>query len=183
MAQLSEQAIKALTDFIEAEGRKWARLYIVNRQKSLRKRGITTSGQLQQSLGSEVSSQLQGVVTTSIELEFEDYGRLIDMTRLKPPSGGGDYISFLEDWIVRKGLQQKFISGFMRKRKLKAEPQNVLNQIAWGIAVKRTQKYRRRSPWFAKSKTAAVTDLYNRVAAGLPDIVADEIKNAFQHFE
>lgn len=181
MAQLSDEAIKQLTDFIEAESRKWVRQYIVNRQQSLRKRGISTSGKLQQSLSAEVSSQLQGAVVTSIELEFQDYGRFIDMKRLKPPGGGGDYIAFLEDWIVKKGLQEKFIRGFMRKRKLSKPPENVLNQMAWGIAVKRTQKYRRRSPWYAKSKTAAVTDLYNRVAAGLPEVVAEEIKNAFKN--
>ena len=87
-------------------------------------------------------------------------------------------IAALEDWIVRKGLEQKFLRSFMAKRRLKKVPPNVLNQIAWGIAVRRSNRYRRRQ-WWNKPKSAAITDLYNRVAAGLPDIVAEEIKKGF----
>ena len=180
MAQLSDEAIKQLTLHIEEESRKWAAEYVAGRRAFLSSRKISTSGALSESLGYEISQGLEGQIKTSLVLTFEDHGRFVDMKRLNPPGGGGDYIAALADWIVRKGLEQKFVSAFVRRRKLKAPPKDVLNRMAWGIAINRTKKYRRRSAWYARSKSAAITDLYNRVAAGLPDLVADEIKKAFK---
>jgi hypothetical protein len=50
-----------------------------------------------------------------------------------------------------------------------------LNRIAWGIVKKRaTGKYRRRR-WWNPSKTAAVTELLNKVAAALPPTVGNDV--------
>ncbi len=168
----------ALRSHIEAESRVWVAEFVAGRQAFLRSRKIAASGTLLDSFAYEINSALEGQLKTALQIEFEEHGRFIDMRRLNVPGGGGDYIAALEDWIVRKGLEQKFLRAFMAKRRLKKVPPNVLNQMAWGIAVRRSNRYRRRQ-WWNKPKSAAITDLYNRVAAGLPDIVAEEIKKGF----
>ena len=178
MAQLSEQAIQQLSDFIEAESRAWVQEYIQNRRSVLAKRGILASGQLQDSFAFCLTKSLTSSVTNTIELAFNDYGRYIEMKRLNVPRGGAEFIDNLAAWIVQKGFADRWKQQFMRKRKLVNEPPNILQQMAWGIAVNRNRKYRRRT-WYAKSKSAAITDLFNRVAAGLPDIVMDELKKGF----
>lgn len=178
MAQLSGEALQQLTTFIEGESRRWVEEFIAGRRAFLRTRKITASDRLIESFAQEITSTLEGQWRTELLLEFEEHGRFIDM-RLKPAGGGGDYLAALEDWIVRKGLEEQFVRTFMARRRLKKEPENVLRQMAWGIAVRRTQRYRRRQ-WYNKSKSAAITDLYNRVAAGLPDIVVEEIKKGFK---
>jgi len=100
------------------------------------------------------------------------------MKGLNVPRGGSEFIDALAAWIVKKGLEAKMTRDFVAKRRLKNAPANVLTQLAWSVAITRRSKIRRRS-WYAKSKSAAVTDLFNRVSAGLPDIVMDEIKKQF----
>lgn len=174
----SESYIQHLTSFLEVEGRKWIAEYIAGQKAVQARRNIKASGQLAQSMEADVQSRVDSAIRTTIELAFEEYGRIIEMKRLNLPPGGGELIEGLAEWIVKKGFLQRFSQGFLRKRKLKTPPQNIQNQIAWGIAIKRSKNYRRRA-WYTKSKSAAVTDLYNRVAAGMPDIVVDEIKKAF----
>lgn len=176
---LSDNATRALADFLETEGRLWVRGYIVNRKASLRKRKINAAGDLSGSMQGEVTQAFEAGVRTTIDLMFADHGRYIDIKRLKPAAGGGDYIDGLVEWIERKGFREKFVSGFLRRRRLKREPQDVLNQIAWGIVKKRSTQYRRRSPWLYKSSAAAINTLYNRVASRMPQIVAEEIAKQF----
>lgn len=172
---LSEQSIALLADHIEAESRTWVAEYVRNRQAVLNKRKITASGQLRDSMQFALTKTLQQAVTNSLELAFEEHGRFIDMKRLNVPKGGTEYINALSDWIVRKGLTDRFVQKFVQSRGLRKPPQDVLNRMAWGIAIKRGRGYKRRGFGYAKSKSAAITDLYNRVAAGIPDIVLDEI--------
>ncbi len=177
---LSEQSIALLADHIEAESRKWVEAYVSNRRAVLRKRKIEASGALAASMQYALTKTLQQAVTNSLELAFDEHGRYIDMKRLNVPRGGTEYINALSDWIVRKGLADKFVQKFVQSRGLRKPPQDVLNRMAWGIAIKRGRGYKRRGFGYAKSKTAAVTDLYNRVAAGIPDIVLDEITKGFK---
>lgn len=178
MAQLTDDALQQLTDFIEAESRTWVQEYIANRRAVLQKRGIMASGQLRDSFAYGLTRSINATISNRLELAFDDYGRFVEMKRLNVPSGGQEFIDNLASWIVKKGLVSQFKQQFMRKRKFVTEPANILNQMAWGIAVSRTQRYRRR-PWYSKSKSAAVTDLFNRVAAGIPDIVLQELKKGF----
>ena len=102
------------------------------------------------------------------------------MKRLKPAKGGGDYIEGLIQWIKERGLEEQFVRRYMRRRRLKKVPARVLNQIAWGIAIKRSSRSRtRRRAWYNKPKSAAITELFNQVAANMPEQVADEIKKTF----
>lgn len=178
MAQLSDNAIKQLSDFIEAESRRWVQEYIQSRRAVLAKRGILASGQLQDSFAFGLTKSVTSAVTNTVELAFDDYGRYVEMKRLNVPRGGAEYIDNLAAWIVEKGFADRWKQQFMQKRNLRTEPPDILQQMAWGMATNRREKIRRR-PWYAKSKSAAVTDLFNRVAGGLPDIVMQEIKSAF----
>lgn len=178
MAQFSAEATAQLAEFLEKEGREWVQQFIAQRKAFLAKRKIKASGDLIDSMRYEIESTLESYLRTSIDVQFQLYGRFIDMKNLAAPSGGSEYIAALEDWIVRRGFEQKFLSAFMANRKLKRPPKHYLNQLAWGIAIKRKAKVRRRA-WYAKSKAAATSDLYNRVAAGLPEIVADELRKSF----
>lgn len=175
---LSGSATEQLAAHIDEVSREWVQEYIRVRQATLRKRKIVATGRLIDSMQFQLTKSINSAISNTIELAFEDYGRFAEMKKLNVPAGGTDFIEALAEWIERKGMAQKFISGFMAKRKLKTPPQNVLNQIAWGIAVKRSKGYRRRV-WYAKSKSAAVTDLFNRVSAGIPDIVLTELKAGF----
>lgn len=175
---LPAQTVREIREYIEVQGIAWAKEYIANRRAYLSSRGIRASGDLINEMAFEVQSRLDDALQTRILMAFPEHGRFIDMKRLKTPAGGDDMIANLEDWIQQKGLVGKFTEGFLRKRRLKTVPLNIVNQMAWGIAKKRTKLYRRRA-WYAKSKTASITDLYNNIAAGLPDKVMQEIKASF----
>jgi hypothetical protein len=102
------------------------------------------------------------------------------MRTLKPPQNfGNPYITILEDWIRKRGWEQKFIEKFMKSRNLRKVPKNVLNQIAWGIAVKRGKGKFRRRRWYNSPKTAFVSEVFSQIVAGLPDIVGNSVRNSF----
>jgi hypothetical protein len=176
---LSDAAIKEITDYIEVQGLAWAKEFIAARKSWLESKGIKVSAELIQSLESEVTSILEGAAKTRIDIAFNTYGRYIEMKNLNAPAGGSDYIEALEGWIEQKGLRQRMTTSFLNKRNLRQAPPNILNQLAWSIAISRSQRVKRRRQWINKPKSAAITELYNRVAAGLPERVAQEIKNAF----
>ena len=159
--------------FIEAKMRTWSADYIASRRSALRQRKIEASGKLSAALEARIN---QAASREAIELlmSFPDYGRIIDQRKWNPAHGGKNYIELLEEWIKKKG-EAKFIAGWQRKYKRKKVPGNVLNQIAWGIAIKRSKGRFRRKQWYNKSKSAAITDLFNQVAAGLPDITANQV--------
>lgn len=118
--------------------------------------------------------------TVEMLIEFEQYGRFLDMRGLKPASGGGDYLQGIKDWIKEKGLEQKFIEGYKRRRAVKIIPANVLNSIAWGIIKKRVKGKVRRRAWYNKSKSEAISDLFNQILANIPDEIMPEIKQSFK---
>lgn len=180
MAQLSEQAIKELTDYLEVQGLAWAKEFIAGRKAWLASKGIKASGELISSLQTEVLSTLEGAAMTRIELFFVEHGRFIEIKNLRAPKGGEQYIAALEQWIEDKGLQGKFTKNYLKKRNIRNEPANILNQLAWSVAISRLQRTKRRKQWYNKPKSAAIADLFNRVAANLPELLAQEIKNAFQ---
>lgn len=176
---LSDDTVKEIQEYLEVQGFKWAREFIAGRKAWLQSKGIAATGDLIDSLGLEVTSTLENALITRIEIEFATYGRYLDM-KMKPAKGGSDYIQGIVQWMEDKGFETKFINDFLAKRKRRTITRDkVLNQIAWGIAIKRSIKYKRRV-WWNKPKSAAISDLYNRVAAGLPDKVLQEIKKAFK---
>lgn len=176
---LSNTATAQLQQHIEEVSRTWVQEYIRNRVAVLSKRKISATGELATSMQYTLTNAVQGAVVAMLDLSFQDQMRWLDMKNLNVPAGGLSYIDDLAAWVVRKGLSSKFIADYVSKRRLRKPPQNVLNQIAWGIARKRSIAYKRRPVAYSKSKSAAITDLFNQVAAGLPEIVAQEIKAGF----
>lgn len=176
---LSNDAIKELQNYLEIQGLAWAREFIDGRKKWMAAKGIRVSSELINSLQEEVSSTLDTAARTRIEIAFKEYGRFLDMKNLKAPAGGAEYIGALEQWIEQKGLRTRFTNRLMQQRGLRTAPANILNQLAWSVAISRHTRAKRRRQWYNKPKSAAITELYNRVAANLPELVAQEIKNAF----
>ena len=180
MAILSANATEQLANFIEAESKAWVEEYITLRKGVLAKRGILATGGLQDSFEYDQTKDASNPVSNTLELAFSDYGRFVEMKRLNIPGGGTEFIDGLAAWIVKKGLEARMTRDFMAKRNLRKPPADVLTQIAWSMAIKRKQRYRPR-PWYTKSKSAALTDLFNRVADGVPDIVIEELKASFKN--
>lgn len=170
-----------IKDFIAQELQQLAKKFIRERVAALQGRKIVASGELKDSLQYEVTRQARAEAVEML-LAFEEHGRFVDMKRLKPPTNfGSPYINLLEEWIRSRGWEQRFINKFMATRKLRTIPKNVLNQIAWGIAIKRGNgKYRRRK-WYNAPKTAFVSEVFNQVVAGLPELTSDIIKKGFQN--
>jgi len=160
--------------YLRTELETWAAEFVRDRVAQLNRRGIKGSGDLANSLRAEVRGQAVDAAVQAL-VSFREYGRFVDMRNLQPAEAGADYIANLISWIQRKGLDQKFIKGYVRRRNLKKPPERVLSYIAFGIAKKRSQgKYRRRR-WYNKSKTASINELYNDVQANMPDIIAEQI--------
>jgi hypothetical protein len=170
---------KDIKQFLEAEMTDFGVEFIAQRRNFL-SRKISASGDLSQSLGFEIDKQVRSEAVMML-LAFEEYGRLIDMKRLKAviPSGSdNEYVSLIEAWIKDRNWEQKFINGYMRRSGLKIIPPSVLHRIAWGIVISRAKRVRPKK-WWNKSKTVGISDLFNRVVAGLPDKTSDILKGAF----
>lgn len=140
----------------------WAVKYISNRIAYLKKRGVVASGDLVGSFGQDVQANVSGVAVQSL-IAFADQGRFIDMKRYSHDKWGRNAAARLSEWIKRKGVE-KFVPGFLNKYKRKSPPPDVINRIAWGIMVSRSNNKFRRRPWYAKSSAGAVSDLYNQIA-------------------
>jgi hypothetical protein len=182
MAQ-QEEILANLSEYVLDQGVAWTKEFIAYRRAWLQSKGIPVTGQLISDLKSEVLTRLaglEGAAIARIQIAFPSYGRYIEMPRLKPPAGGTDYIAALEAWIEQKGLRQKMTANYLKRRNLRTAPPNILNQLAWSVAVSRSQNYRRRVQWWNKAKSASITELYNRVAANLPELVAREFTEAFK---
>lgn len=167
--------------FIQSELTLLAQEFVKQRVSALQARKIVSSGELKDSIAYEINSQAKAEAVELL-LAFEEYGRFVDMRTLKPPTDfGNPYINLLEEWIRKRGWEQKFIEGFMRRRpKLAKVPKNVLNMIAWGIAIKRGNGKFRRRKWYNASKTRFVSDVFNQIVAGIPDMAAKTVSQAFE---
>lgn len=165
----------SVNEYLSAELQVFAAEFVRDRAASLRRRGAVASGDLAQSLAYEVRAQALGAGVQAL-IAFEESGRFIDMRRLQPAEGGADYITNLIGWIEKKGLKQKMIDGYMARRKLKTVPENVMTYLAFGIAKKRFNGKYKRTRWYNKAKTGQLAEVYDRVLAGMPDVVFEELK-------
>jgi hypothetical protein len=171
-----DQEIK---DFIHAEMIDFGLEFTAKRREFLQRR-ISASGLLDNSLDFEADKQARQDAV-SLLLAFEEHGRYIDMKRLKaviPSNSDNEYVNLIENWIKQRGWEQRFINAFMRRRNLRIVPPSVLNRIAWGIVIARAKRVRPRK-WWNKSKTAGISDLFNRVFAGLPEKTSNILTGAF----
>jgi hypothetical protein len=167
-----------LQDSIMKVADDWAKKFLEARINRLRKNKMDSSGDLIRSLEYALEGGRAESEATRLLVAFNDYGRIAEMRNISHDKWGRNAMTRLEDWIVRKGVGN-FVYGFMQRRGLKTAPKGILNQIAWGIMVSRSHNKFRRNPWYNKAKSAAVTDLYNQVAASMLDRSADVISNNF----
>ncbi len=174
---MTDEQVLELKHTIEGIMEEWAAEFISGRAAFLRKRKIQASGELINSLESEVNRAAAKEVA-EVLISFTEHGRYLDM-KMNPPGGGEDYVGLIVNWIKEKGFEQKFISRYMEQRRLKKVPEKVLVYIAWGIVRKRTSGKFRRKAWWNKAKTGAIADLYNQVAANIPDKISEQIQNQF----
>lgn len=177
---LSADHIELLRAHIHRESEEWVREYVQRRREVLERTGTKASSALIDSLSFALHQVTGSAITNTIELAFAEHGRYVDMKRLQPAKGGSDYIQELAAWIVEKGLYQKFVQRYLDTRNLRNPPENILQQLAWAAAKRRAERTPRRKKWYAASSTGAVTDLFNRVAEGMPDIIINELKKGFQ---
>ena len=171
-----QQEIKA---FLEKTMLTWAAEFIKERKDELRRKKIEASGDLIKSLEAKINKDVSAQAT-EILLMFPDYGRIVDMKNTDPANGGEDTLEGIERWINKKG-KAKFISAWQKKYMRKTVPANVVNQIAWGILIKRAKGKNRRRNWYNKPKGVAITDLYNRVVAGLPEMTGKQVAKSFKN--
>lgn len=155
----------------------WAKKYLANRLAYLKRRNVLATGELEHSFGYEVDDNPTDAAVRAM-IAFADHGRIIDMRRIDHDKWGRNAVERLEKWILKKGINA-FVPGFLKKYGLKAPPRDVVNRIAWGIMVERGKGKFRRRPWYAKSKTAAVTELYNEVAAASLDNTSETLTQQF----
>lgn len=176
---LSDKAIQELNDYIQREGLEWAKSFIAGRKSWMDSKGIKATNELINSLEQEVTKTISDAALVRIQIAFEPHGRYVEMKNLNAPAGGTAYIADLEGWIEKKNLRQRMTSRYMSTRRARSVPPDILTRLAWSVAISRHQRVKRRRQWYNKPKQATIADLYNRIAAGLPELVADEIKKAF----
>lgn len=184
---LSEDHIEILRTHIHRESEAWVTEYVQRRREKLRRDNVRASEALINSMQFAVTQVTNAAITNTIELAFAEHGRFVDM-KLRPAGGGRDYLEQLAEWIVEKNLYDKFVQRYLDRRvstslnapgSTSLNSESVLNQMAWSIAKKRAARTPRRRRWYAASSTAAVTDLFNRVSEGMPDIIINELKKQF----
>ena len=167
-----------LTDFLKAQAEEFCAEFVRDRAAALRARGAVASGDLARSLQYEVRAQAVDAGVQAL-IAFEESGRFIDMKNLQPAEGGVEYIQNIISWIQRKGLEEKMITGYTKKRNLERLPERVLTYIAFGIARKRFNGKYKRTRWYNKTYPAKITELYDTILANLPDMIAEEMKQGF----
>lgn len=168
-------ARQALNAYLQRELEAFCAEFVRDRAAQLRSRKAVASGDLARSLAYEVRAQAVDAGVQAL-IAFEESGRFIDMRRLQPAEGGADYIANIIRWIEEKGLREKFVAGYVRRRNLKKPPERVMTYIAFGIARKRFNGKYRRTRWYNKSKTAKISELYDQILAGMPEVVLEELK-------
>lgn len=63
----------------------------------------------------------------------------------------------------------------MRPRRGVRIPTSTINKVAFGVKLRRAKN----TKWWNKPKTAAIFELYNNIAAALPDATADSLLSQF----
>jgi len=175
---MANQQTEEIKDLIQAELSEWATGFIGARKAFLAST-VSKSGVLTDSMRSDIDRQSR---QEAIELliSFAEHGRFLDMKPTAQDKYGRNAILRLVDWVERTGLS-KFVRGWERIHgKRPIDDNKLLNRIAWGIVIRRTQgKYRRRI-WWNKSKQAAITELFNEVASKLPPKISEQVSQSLK---
>lgn len=160
-----------ISDVVE----KWAEKYKNQRYAKLAKKEMRNSGELSKSLRYELHQQAQSEVKDLL-FYFKEHGRWLDM-KYTPAEGGKEMVDAIIEWMKSKDLND-FITKWHLKYPNRRIPKDIERRMAWGI-IKKHKEQRKRRPWYAKSKTAALNELNNVLAMTLQGKYAEVIKNNF----
>ena len=163
-----------LQSFILAEMKLWARFFIMRRWKYLEAKHLKDTGGLINSLQAETQAKGEAIQCL---LAFEEYGRYLDMKTQRPDTFGQPYIQALKEWIEARSWKQEAIDAYVHWRKLRTVPTDVLNSIAWGIAMTQKGKRSRQRSWYLKPQKQAIEQLFDRLITGLPTPLMGAIKS------
>lgn len=107
------------------------------------------------------------------------------LLRKKKMEDTGDLLSSIEGEIeqLAKGDAVKALIAFnekgrwldMRPRRGVRISSGTINKVAFGVKLKRAKN----TKWWNKPKTAAIFELYNNIAAALPDAAAETLLSKF----
>jgi hypothetical protein len=171
MAKLTPELEKELRRIVT----EWSRDFITKRYAYLIKQKVKATGELTQSLRSELLNNAVGD-TQSLLIHFAKHGKFVDM---KHADGGEDQINGLIDWMNAKGLANDFIASWWSKHQNKQVPTTILRDIAWGIIITRAKRHKRQR-WFNKPKERALHGLNTLLLAALAPAAKTDIVNNLQ---
>ena len=177
-SKINDEAMQVMLD--------WVQHFITQRKAALMsgKKG-NASGDLLRSFEIEADkmSREEGV---ALLIAFNEEGRLIDMQpkNLHYDAWGRNSISRLEQWIQKRGIGN-FMPGYIKRHPnfgaRTGNLQRMISDVAWGIAISRTQgKFRRTKKWWNASKTAGTYELINKLAIAMPTPIIETFKESFK---
>lgn len=151
----------------------WAVLFVHNRIQGAQGANLVASGALTRQMRFEVTSALRDV--KAVFFAFEEYGRILEMKGVNRKRQIP--IDEIVAWVKDKGLDE-FRAGFRRRhRRLPTSQTQLLNQIAWGIAMKRLRSKRlKRRKWYSKDRESDFDLLYRRLMDALADNTIKSLK-------
>jgi hypothetical protein len=180
------EAMHNINEAVKEQMLDWVQHFIAQRKAALMKgkKGVAT-GALVNSFELEIDrlAKEEGI---ALLIAFDEAGRFVDMkpSSFEHDAWGRNAINRLEAWVQKRGLSG-FMKGYLQKHPNLGERkglniQRIVSDIAWGIAISRTNgKFRRGKKWWDSSKTAGTYELINKVAAALPAPTLDTLKSQF----
>lgn len=166
-------------DFLEQTLEQFCVDFVAGRQAALLRQNAIASSRLVISLDYEVRRQALDEGLTAL-IAFRESGRFIDMKQARTGRPSTEHIENMRRWLQDKGLMQKAIRDYVRKRRLKTVPERVKTYVAFGVVIKRRNGRHRRKRFYNKAKSAAIAQLYEDVLAGMPDHVFDALKQSLR---
>lgn len=166
---------RTLNQTIDIFFRDFAKEFIRNRARDIRKRDLLNTQQLLNSLYARVTTEPEAGVFLMVVF-MKTYGRYQDMSRQYTKAGGNEMIEALEAWVGKEGVG-KFKKGKYAARLSQLDDQQVKNAVAWGIVrkLKSTARTRKRA-WYNKGKERDINDFYDVLLRLAQDAVARELK-------
>lgn len=163
-----------LLETIEEVAQLFSQQTLANMAGNLRKRGITNTMTLLNSLDADTQSDLARMVTV-MHFAFEEYGRFSDMKRMR-----WDYPANVEnilEWVENTKLSYFGRDPHPYVNKVKTK-QRRMNEIAWGIAKTRylKRKHPKPKPWFQSQLNKDLNAMYEQLSLGVMDTTIEEMK-------
>lgn len=168
---------KEVQEFINQELGDWGESVLDVLEAKIRAKGLILSGELLRSLSFQLL-KATSERNAHLQLIFQDAGRIKDMRQLrykKMPS-----IESMESFVRKVGVDKfKFTPGYKKGQKIPTEDQRI-NRIAWGIAISRHKKNKRKPvKWFSKTFYGMVNELIESLLKGYQKAASDSITKSF----